>query len=521
VRFDFGNFALDTDKRELTCGPELISIGPKVFDVLVYLIENRDRVVSKDELLDAVWGGRIVSESTLTSHINAVRKAVGDTGAERNLVRTLPRKGFRFVGEVATGRPQPAAMPTTAVAEASGEEGAQPTLPDKPSIAVLPFANMSSDPEQGFFADGITEDLITDLSKMPDLFVSARNSSFAYKGTSADVRRIARELGVQYVLEGSVRKAGDRVRISAQLIDPSTGFHLWAERYDRSMTDIFALQDEITKKIAEALEIRLSERDRKKLARRYTSNPEAYELFLRGREQFLATNATNAQVKQTLLKAIRLDPNFAAAYAILFYALYRDWFNQWSDDPLILDRAFEAAEKAVVLDKTLPLARAYLAWAYLSKKQHERAIEEAECALSLDPSSAEAHARLGEILNMSGRPEDGLTLLNDAMRLDPHYPVHYIMFLGDAYYVMGNYEEAIAALERCLSRAPYLLAPHRTLSVIFANSGRENEARREVEELLRISPRATVADQEERLFFKDHVLSAHYLDGLRKAGLPP
>jgi TolB-like protein len=236
MSFMFEDCVLDLDRRELSRGPEVVATGPQVFDLLVYLVENRERVVTRDDLLDAVWSGRIVSESTLASHINAVRRAIGDSGQEQRLLRTVPRKGFRFVAPVSeTPSPdrselldaEPAASPATSV------EAAAPalTLPDRPSIAVLPFVNLSGDPEQDYFADGMVEDIIAALSRSRWLFVIARNSSFTYKGQTVDVRRVGRELGVRYVLEGSVRKAAERVRITGQLIDATTGAHIWADRF--------------------------------------------------------------------------------------------------------------------------------------------------------------------------------------------------------------------------------------------------------------------------------------------------
>jgi TolB-like protein/cytochrome c-type biogenesis protein CcmH/NrfG len=393
-------------------------------------------------------------------------------------------------------------------------------LPDKPSIAVLPFTNMSGDPEQEYFADGISEDIITDLSKVSALFVIARNSAFTYKGRAVRVQEVSSELGVRYVVEGSVRKAGNRVRIAAQLIDGKSGGHLWAERYDRDLTDIFALQDEITEKIVVALEVKLSESEQEQVARRYTKNLEAYDHFLRGRDQVRATNVTNAQAREMFERAIELDPSFAAAYAILSYTYWREWYNQWGEDPQALERAFEAARKAVALNDSLPLARAYLAWAYLWKRQHQQAIAEAKRAIALDPNLAEGYARLGEILNLSGRPEEGIGLVRKAMRLDPHYPPNYLIYLGHAYYATGKYEEAIAALKRCITRTPDLLTPHRTLVVIYGELGRQEEARAEVAEMLRISPRASLEGQKERIPFKDQEVSEQYLKNLRRAGLP-
>ncbi len=408
---------------------------------------------------------------------------------------------------------------------AAGKTGPGPPpaleLPDKPSIAVLPFANMSGDAEQEYFSDGITEDLITDLAKISGLFVASRNAVFLYKGKAVKPVEVSRELGVRYVLEGSVRKAGDRVRISAQLIDAGTGYHLWAERYDRDLTDIFALQDEITAKIVTALEVKLTEGEQEQVARRYTENLEAYDYFLRGRiYQARGGKESVAQSQKVLERAIELDPTFAGAYAILSYSRFRDWFNQWSEDPQALERAFEAAKKAVALDDSLPLAHTYLGWAYVWRKQYKEAIAEGERAIALDPNFAEGYARLGQILTLAGRPQEGIDLVKKAMRLDPHYPPTYLNYLGRACFAMGKHEEAIAALKESLTRDPDFLYARLVLAVVYNELGRDEEAQAEVAETLRISPRASMEGQRERMPFKDQAVLERFIDGLRKAGLP-
>jgi tetratricopeptide (TPR) repeat protein len=286
------------------------------------------------------------------------------------------------------------------------------------------------------------------------------------------------------------------------------------------LTDIFALQDEITEKIVAALQVKLTEGEQKQVARPYTENLEAYDHFLRGRDQVRATNVTNAQAREMFERAIELDPRFAAAYAILSYCHWRDWFNQWSEDPQHLERAFEAAQMSVSLDDSLPLARAYLGWAFLWKRHHEQAIAEARSAISLDPNFAEGYARLGEILNLASRPDEGVGLVKKAMRLDPHFPPNYLIYLGHAYYAMGKNEEAISALKRSLTRNPDFLSPRRTLAVIFSQLGRKEEAQAEVAEILRINSRASLKSQLERMPFKDRAISEQYLESLRNAGLP-
>jgi adenylate cyclase len=301
-------------------------------------------------------------------------------------------------------------------------------LPDKPSIVVLPFVNMSEDPKQDYFSDGITEDLTTALSQISSLFVIARNSAFTYKGKAVKVQDVGRELGVQYVLEGSVRKANDQVRITAQLVDAATDSHLWAERYDRPLKDIFALQDEIVQKIVTTLKLQLTLREQGYLVRKTTDNLEAYDYFLRGLEAYnRATQEANTQARQLFEKALELDPQYAEAHAQLSWTRSREWVYQWSQDPQTLERAFVLAQKAVALDDSLPEAHKVLAYAYLYKSQHEQAIAAAERAIALAPNDAEGFAMLGLSLNFAGRPEEAIGLIQKAMRLNPRYPYNYLV----------------------------------------------------------------------------------------------
>ena len=284
MHFVFGDCVLDPDRRELTRRSEVVSVGPKVFDLLVHLVRNRERVVSKDDLLQAVWDGRIVSESTLTSHINAVRKAIGDSGEEQRLIRTLARKGFRFIGAVEEIQSSDdVKSPPIGFAKPDATSAQALALPDKPSIAVLPFLNLSGDPEQEYFADGVVEDIISALSRIRWLFVIARNSSFTYKGRAVDVKQVGRELGVRYVLEGSVRKAANRVRITGQLIDATTAAHLWADRFEGTLDDIFELQDQITASVVGAIAPQLERAEIERAKRKPTESLDAYDYYLRGR----------------------------------------------------------------------------------------------------------------------------------------------------------------------------------------------------------------------------------------------
>ena len=311
LRYIFDDYAIDTDRRELHRGADVIAVAPQVFDLLDYLIRNRERVVSKDDLIKVIWNGRSVSDAALATRLNIARSTIGDSGDEQRLIRTLPRKGFRFVGQV-----QEAPGPPGATVTGNLEAPALP-LPDKPSVAVLPFANLSSDPEQEFFADGIVEDIITALSRFKALFVIARNSSFTYKGRAVDVKQIGRELGVRYVLEGSVRKAANRLRITGQLVDTATGAHLWADRFDGDVGDIFDLQDRVTESVVGAIAPAVEKAEIERAKRKSTESLDAYALYLRGlarSNQFASSRKANDEALRLFNSAIELDPDFASAY---------------------------------------------------------------------------------------------------------------------------------------------------------------------------------------------------------------
>ncbi len=328
-------------------------------------------------------------------------------------------------------------------------------LPDKPSIVVLPFDNMSKDPEQDYFSDGLTEVLTGDLSKISSLFVIARNSAFTYKGKAVKVQDVGREMGVHYVLEGSVQKAGDQVRIVVQLVDTTTGAHLWSERFDRPFKDIFALQDEIVQKIVTTLKLQLTVQEQGYLARKTTDNLEAYDTFLRGIELFSRiTQETTVQARQTFEKAVALDPQYAEAYVWLGRTYTMEWGSRFSTDPQTLERGLALEQKAVALDDSLPLAHSVLSFVYAQKQQYDQALAEGERAMALDPNNADSYAWQASVLNLAGRPEDALRLVEQAMRLNPRHPPFDLGTLGLAYYLTGRYAETIATSKEILSRSP-------------------------------------------------------------------
>jgi adenylate cyclase len=391
------------------------------------------------------------------------------------------------------------------------------------SIAVLPFTNMSGDPEQEYFSDGISEDIITDLSKIAGLTVIARNSSFTFKGRSVDVRSVGRDLGVRSVLEGSIRRAGNRVRITAQLTDAGTGAHLWADRYDRDLTDIFDVQDEVTRRIVDALKVTLSPAEKARFTDSGTSNVDAYDCRLRGRELLLGNTknrGTFEQSKASFMRAIELDPNYSQAYAGLGFAYMFDYQNRWSDDPdssLSLSRHY--AEQAIEKNPQEPLARVVAAVAATFEKDFDRAKSEIDIALSLNPNLAVAYNVLGGIRSYSGQPLEAIPVIEHAMRLDPAHSEEYLHFLGTAYLLAGKYETAATLLRQRILLVPGTDFSRAVLASVLGHLGEVDEARRIWRELMEINPKYSFSEHFGRLPYKRQEDVQTIVDGLAKAGL--
>ncbi len=367
--FLFENYCLDAGRRELKRGSELIAIGPKVFDLLLFLVQNREQVVTRDDLLHSVWSGRIVFESTLTSHINAVRKAIGDTGKEQRLIRTVSRRGLRFIGKIEE-QELPASIPIAATIIAGEKLTPVLALPDSPSIAVLPFRNLSGNVEQDYFADGIVEDIITALSRIRWLFVIARNSSFTYKGRTVDEKQVGRELGVRYVVEGSVRQSESRIRITGQLVDASAGTHLWADRFEGRLDDIFELQDQIATSIVGAIASQLERAEIERARRKPTGNLSAYDNYLRAMPHLhRGTREAIDEALPLFYKAMQLDPEFASAHAMAAWCHFWRKINGWmTDRPQEIAEGVRLARLAVELgkDDAVALTRGGHALAHLA-----------------------------------------------------------------------------------------------------------------------------------------------------------
>jgi adenylate cyclase len=681
--YSFEDFSLDTARRELRRGGVLVSLQPQVFDLLEFLIRNRERVASKDDLLAAVWKGRIVSESTLSTRINAARSAIGDSGEEQRLLRTTHGRGIRFVGAVTEGEETvrklaaifaadvegysrlmeqdeigtlrrltacrtilderitahrgrifgsagdsvvadfasaiDAMQCAVAVQEALAKENssqateqqmhfrigvhvgdvlvqgenlfgdgvniasrlealaepggicisgtardqigtklpiaftdlgeqqvkniAQPIhayriggasaamtplvplslpLPDKPSIAVLPFQNLSGDPEQEYFASGIVEEIITALSHYPSLFVIARNSSFTYKGRAIDVKQVARELGVRYVLEGSVRKAGNRVRVAAQLVEAETGIHDWAEHYDRDPTDIFAVQDEITQAVTIAVAPAVADAEQRRAIRRPPESLDAWASYQRGLWHFSKGTANdNALAQKLFQQAIDLDPSFAGGYTGLAYA-HRRAAGVFGTESLAEaeDLAEALARRAVALDANDAEARTCFANLLMRRGDYAGALAEIERALALSPNLADAHGALGSVLTRSGHPKEGRVELEKCIRLDPRNPNNNLQLLviTISHYLSREYDAAVEAAKRGIRAYPDHSNQYRWLAAALGQTGRLEEAKEVLAKAIAMAPAAFDMFVRRRVPWHRPEDHAHMLEGLRKAG---
>jgi TolB-like protein/Tfp pilus assembly protein PilF len=498
VHFLFADHTLDVARRELRRDADAIPVEPQVFDLLVYLVQNRDRVVSKDDLIASVWGGRIVSESTLTSRINAARKAVGDSGKDQKLIRTVARKGLRFVGAV---REQPTGVePAQAHAPPPGEihEQSPSALPplDRPVIAVLPFINLSGDPEQEYFSDGISEDIIAALSKLRWFLVIARNSSFFYKGKAVHMKQIAEELGVGYVVEGSVRKNGDRVRITVQLNNVATGSHIWAERYDRDIADVFAMQDEITQAIVAAIEPQLYAAENFRARRRPPDNMDAWDLVMRALSHYWRVTRQDNVVAQALLeKAIAIDPNYGQALGVLATSQTFSAHMGWADMAVVAPLAERSALAATSADSEDPWAHHALGCVYLFTRRFDYSLAEFELALQLNPSFSLAQGYYGLAQSYCGRWEEAYLAARRALRLSPRDPLSaiYCGIAGYAQFIGRNYDEAMRFSREAIRRRADFVGAHRVLTAAAGMAGEGEVAKAALHELRRAQPNISLA----------------------------
>jgi TolB-like protein len=521
VRYQFENIVLDPERREITRGSQAITPGPQVFDLLVHLVRNRERVVSKDDLIEAVWGGRIVSDSTLTSHINAVRKAIGDTGEQQRLVRTIARKGYRFVGDVREGA-VPGLPPPTALREPSAEALA---IPDRPSIAVLPFVNLSGDPAQDYFVDGVVDDIISALSRSRWLFVIARNSSFTYKGRTVDEKQVGRELGVRYVLEGSVRKATNRIRITGQLVDASSGATLWSERFESAIDDLFELQDQMATSVVGALAPHLESAEIERAYHKRTENLDAHDYYMRGMWKFRQVSRSAIDEALPLFyQAVQRDPEFASAYAMAAWCHSWRKLSRWVTD---LERetaeGTRLARRAVELGQhdAVALAASAHVLTHLNR-DIDSSVALLDRALVLDPNLAAGWYLGGFIRIWRGDLDDAIEWIARGMRLSPLGPDIHRMEVGTAmaHLLGGRIRDALSWAERAVIQRSDHALPISIFAAIYARAGRAPQACLAIQQLRRLDPELRLSRLREWLPFQRPQDLANFTDALREAGLP-
>jgi len=578
AREPFGilDWTVDASTGRIHRGDTEVRLEPRVMDVLVYLASRPEEVVTRTELEDNVWTQVVVSYETLTSTVQKLRKAFNDDARNPRFIETLSKRGYRLIAPVAwqdnAGQSRQSSDPVDASIttvprqrplfqgallilalvfvlggfwysnspslppdnETRTDESIQPTssglsqhLPAKLSIAVLPFVNSSDDPQQEYFADGMTDDITTDLSKVSGLLVVARNSTFAYKGQHLDIRTIARELGVRYVVEGSVRKADGRVRITAQLINADTGLHVWADRYDRELKNIFALQDEVGQKIVEALKLKLTGTDKRRLAHQGTTNVAAYDLYLQGRafeSQFSLDSLTEAL--RLYGQATEIDPNYSDAYARMANVyVVQVTLGLVDDVESARSKAISLAERAIEVNAENPYAHWSLGQILLrhgnsTSDDFARSISEIERAIEIDPNYADAYAQLSFNYSGDGRLEIAMQSIETAMRLNPRYPFWYLVARGQIYYMQKNYKAAIADLEAAEERNPSISFTKWRLAAAYAQAGRVDDAEWQIDEIQNNGFNSNVDDAIRILALQHQVDINHYRDGLIKAGLP-
>ncbi|MEZ5833411.1 MAG: winged helix-turn-helix domain-containing tetratricopeptide repeat protein [Dongiaceae bacterium] len=548
MQYQFEDFVLDSDRRELAHRAEPVALGPQVFDLLLHLVQNRERVVTKDNLIDGVWGGRIVSDSTLTSHINAVRKAIGDTGEQQRLLRTIARKGYRFVGDVREAPAPMKEMPVrelpvrelpaqeapvreVPVREATGDTDAakldqtDPLVPDRPSIAVLPFLNLSGDPAEDYFVDGVVDDIISALSRMRWLFVIARNSSFTYKGRAVDLKQVGRELGVRYVLEGSVRKAANRVRITGQLVDAATGATLWSERFESTLDDLFELQDQMATSIVGELVPHLESAEIERARRKPTESLDAYDYYLRGMWKFHQTaRSAIDEALSMFYEAIQRDPQFASAYAMAAWCHSWRKLSRWLTDftrdiaegTRLVRRAMELGQ-----DDAVALTASAHALTHLVRDL-DGSIALLDRALVLDQNLAAGWYVGGFVRIWRGEPDEAIERIAHGMRLSPLGPDLHRMEVGTAmaHLMAGRAQNALSWAERAAIHRSDHAFPISISAAIYTRAGRGDEARLAIQTLRRLDPELRLSSLGEWLPFRRLQDLENFADSLREAGLP-
>ncbi len=574
--FWVADWKVEPNLGRLSRGKNSVKVEPKVMTVLICLAQEAGNVISREQLEAAAWEGMVVGYDSLASTIIKLRKAFEDDSKNPRIIETVPKRGYRLIAPVNLAEPIPTETDSSVTPSEPANAGiaaetlevpesdapsplrdlvrsvSQIPISNKikgllivplylivlaaigyfglvrpadenqlPTVAVLPFKNISDDPQQEYFSDGMTADLITDLSKLSALSVIARNTVFSYRHEDVDVRKVAQELGAQYVVEGSVRKVGNTVRISARLIDAKNGHNLWADRFDGAMDNVFVLQDRVTSRIVESLEVRLSENERSQIVHKYTNSAEAYDHFLQGWQYFWNMSREGNQIaRESYLKAIKLDPKFARAYANLALTYAYEHLNGWSEDPeQTIKQANSYASKAVELDNKLPQVYWALAVVQTYSRQYKDALESTRTALVLDHNYADGYGLLATVLNYAGQPKKALEAMDKAFQLNPRHPTIYRIMRGEMYFNMHDYNNAVRDFTYALQSNPEAQEPRLWLAATYVYSGRLDDAKWEIDQLLFADPGLTLARFEQSIPLKDPIQRKHLIDGLYRAGL--
>jgi len=523
LRYRFAEYAFDTERRELHRGMDLVPVAPQVFDLLDYLIRNRERVVSKDELIKVIWDNRTVSDAALTTRLNAARSAIGDTGEEQRLIKTLPRKGFRFVGSVQETQGQAI---HSAILSGRDSNAPTPVSPPRLSIVVLPFSNLSGDQAQDYFVDGVTESLTTDLSRISGSFVIGRHTAFTYKGKVVDLKQVGRELNVRYVLEGSVQRAGNRLRVNVQLIDAETARHLWADRFDKPIADLFDMQDEIVSRLASTLNAQLIAAEARRSE--HSPHPDAMDLYFQGMVRWNKgwTPAYMKEAQSFFDRALELDPDNVEALVGSAAVDTAMAGNFLADDAR---RRFAAAEtallKALSLAPRHALAHMYLGCIQFCSNRAVQGITECKYALALNPNLAEAHAFIGVGKIFVGRAAETEAHMHEALRLSPRDEgaARWMNWAGLAKLHLGADAEAAEWQHRCLKANPNFPIAQFQLAAAQALLGELDEARSAGKAGLALDPTFTIRRFKAYPYAGDpdfRAASRRIIQGMRLAGVP-
>jgi TolB-like protein len=512
----FGSCELDLDRQELRRGGVPIHVEPQVFDLIAHLVRNRDRVVSKDELIDTIWGGRVISEAALSSRINAARRAVGDTGEDQALIRTIHKRGFRFVAAVEEAGAEPSPrLPAPLVATPS---------PTRASIAVLPFANESAEQDTEYFAYGLTEDIIRLLARYRWLTVLSRHSTFPFRGRDMPPSEIAAALGVKYLVQGGVRRRGERVRITADLIAAETGTQIWSETFDHRLTDIFAIQDAMAEAIAAVIEPELATVERELAARKPPENLDAWDCYQRGLFHLWGFTAPGfAEAEESFRRAIALEPGLARAHAALSYVNLQQALMTPENREQRLAVAFEAGQRSVALDERDCMCHCVLGRAHTLYRTYDPAVAALEHSIALNPSFAQAYFALGFTLTWCGRADESIALSERAVELsprDPHIWTFHTM-RSSAHLMLGELGEAAQFARTALRHPTASSRPAGNLVAALGLLGRADEAAEARAEIERRRPGYTIAAaRDDHFYVADEDYVARFAEGLRRAGVP-